>query len=71
MLKTIYHFRSGIPRKQKQQGQAMPEYVIISAVMVAVLFLPHELTNNLSPAEYLAQSIVTFFRGFSYLISIF
>ncbi|MBC3927412.1 hypothetical protein [Undibacterium sp. CY21W] len=57
--------------KQTQKGQAMIEYVIVTGVLVAVLFVPHELTNNMAPADYLARSIATFFRGFSYLISVF
>jgi len=57
--------------KTSQQGQAMVEYIVVAGVMALVLFVPHELTNNMAPADYLARSIVTFFRGFSFLISVF
>jgi len=54
-----------------QRGHAIAEYIVVTGVMALVLFVPHELTNNMAPADYLARSIITFFRGFSFLISVF
>ncbi|MFZ6754777.1 hypothetical protein ACO0KY_15515 [Undibacterium sp. Dicai25W] len=54
-----------------QRGHAITEYIVVTGVMALVLFVPHELTNNMAPVDYLARSIATFFRGFSFLISVF
>lgn len=54
-----------------QRGQAMVEYLLIVGVIVVVLFTPSPLTNNMAPADFLARAVRTFFRGYSFLISVF
>lgn len=53
----------------RRQGQAMVEYLIVTAVVAAALFVPTPLTANMSAADYLARAIRSFFRGYSFLLS--
>ncbi|MFZ6816070.1 Flp family type IVb pilin [Undibacterium sp. Rencai35W] len=63
ILKNVFH--------RNERGQAMIEYIVVTGVMVLVMFTPHAITNNLSPAEYIAQAVRSFFRGYSFLVSVF
>ena len=54
-----------------QCGQAMMEYLLLVVVLAAVLFIPSPITNNVSPAELLARAVRSYFRGYSFLISVF
>lgn len=49
----------------------MVEYMLIVFVVALVMFVPTPLTNNMAPADYLAYAVRSFFRGYSFLISVF
>ncbi len=51
-------------------GQAMIEYLVVTSAVAIVLFIPTALTDNTSLAVYLARSIRTFFRAYSFLVSV-
>lgn len=67
------HGTSNEPGKQMraQHGQAMMEYVLLVGVVAVVLFTPSPITNNIAPADFLARAVRSFFRGYSFLISVF
>lgn len=54
-----------------QGGQAMIEYLLLVGVVAVVLFTPSPITNNIAPADFLARAVRYFFRGYSFLISVF
>lgn len=54
-----------------QRGQAMVEYLLLVGVVGLVLFVPSPLTNNMAPVDFLARALRSFFRGYSFLISVF
>lgn len=54
-----------------QRGQAMTEYLLIVGVVLLVMFVPTQLTNNIAPADFLARAVRSFFRGYSFLVSVF
>ena len=58
-------------RRRAQRGQAMIEYLVIVGVVAVVLFTPSPITNNIAPADFLARAVRSFFRGYSFLISVF
>lgn len=58
-------------RRRNQAGQGMIEYLLIVSVVALVMFVPTPVTNNMAPADYLALAIRSFFRGYSFLISVF
>lgn len=60
--------RKRLPRAVS--GQAMIEYMIVTAAVGIVLFVPYSITDNMSLADYLARSVRTFFRAYSFLVSV-
>jgi len=48
----------------------MIEYLIVTMLVALLLFVPTPLTNNMALADYLAQAVRSFFRGYSFLLSI-
>jgi hypothetical protein len=57
--------------RASHRGQSMVEYMLIVFVVALVMFVPTPLTNNMAPADYLAYAVRSFFRGYSFLISVF
>lgn len=57
--------------RHAQRGQAMLEYLLLVGVVAVVLFTPSPMTNNIAPADFLARAVRSFFRGYSFLISVF
>lgn len=57
--------------KRGQRGQAMVEYMLIVSVVIVVMFVPTPWTNNMAPADLLARAVRSFFRNYSFLISVF
>lgn len=57
--------------RHAQRGQAMIEYLLLVGVVAIVLFTPSSLTNNIAPADFLARAVRSFFRGYSFLVSVF
>jgi len=49
----------------------MIEYLLLVGVVAIVLFTPSSLTNNIAPADFLARAVRSFFRGYSFLVSVF
>lgn len=54
-----------------QRGQGMGEYILVVAMVTLVMFVPSPLTHDMAPADYLVRALRTFFRGYSFLISVF
>ncbi|WP_332848623.1 hypothetical protein [Massilia sp. S19_KUP03_FR1] len=54
----------------RRRGQAMVEYMIVTGVVAAALFVPTALTDNMALADYLARAVRSFFRSYSFLISV-
>jgi Flp pilus assembly pilin Flp len=69
----MWHRTSNGPWKcrRTQHGQAMTEYLLLVGIVAIVLFTPSPLTNNVAPADFLARAVRSFFRGYSFLISVF
>lgn len=55
---------------RRLRGQAMVEYLIVTAVVAAALFVPTPLTNNMALADFLARAVRSFFRSYSFLLSV-
>ncbi len=55
---------------QGVRGQAMVEYLVVTAVMAAALFIPSGLTDNMSLADYMARAVRSFFRAYSFILSV-
>jgi len=53
-----------------RRGQAMVEYLIVTAVVATALFVPTSLTANMSAADYLGRAVRSFFRAYSFLLSV-
>lgn len=60
-------FRTGTHRIA---GQAMVEYLIATGVLAAAMFIPTSLTDNMALADYMARAVRSFFRGYSFLLSV-
>ncbi|MFC3457508.1 MULTISPECIES: hypothetical protein [Massilia] len=48
----------------------MIEYLLATVMVALLLFIPTPLTNNMSLAEYLARAVRSFFRGYSFVMSV-
>ncbi|MES2320137.1 MAG: hypothetical protein V4631_21885 [Pseudomonadota bacterium] len=48
----------------------MIEYMIVTAAVGIVLFVPTAITNNIPLADYLARAVRSFFRAYSFLVSV-
>lgn len=62
-----------MPRKRwtrPSPGQAMVEYIVVTAVVAAALFVPTPLTQNMALADFLARAVSSFFRSYSFLLSV-
>jgi hypothetical protein len=55
---------------EHERGQGMIEYLVATSLVALVLFLPNPLTDNMALADYLARAVRTFFRGYSFLLSV-
>jgi hypothetical protein len=51
-------------------GQAMIEYLVVTVAVALVLFVPTPLTDNMPLADYLARAVRSFFRNYSFLMSV-
>jgi hypothetical protein len=58
------------PAGPQRQGQAMVEYLVVTAVVAAAMFVPTPLTNDMSAADYLARAVRSFFRAYSFILSV-
>ncbi len=56
--------------RQRSAGQAMVEYLIVTSLIAAAMFIPNALTDNMSVADYLARAVRAYFRGYSFLMSV-
>ena len=54
----------------QRRGQAMVEYLIVTGVVAVALFVPTALTENMALADYLARAVRSFFRSYSFLLSV-
>jgi hypothetical protein len=52
----------------RERGQAIAEYVIVTAFAAMALFAP--IVGNQSVAERLARAVGNFFRGLSFIVSV-
>lgn len=55
---------------QVQRGQAMIEYLLVTAAVAIVMFIPTPVTNGMSLADFLARAVRAFFRGYSFMVSV-
>ena len=66
-------FHPFLPRcaAARQRGQAMIEYLIVTSAVAMVMFIPSPMTNNMSLADFLARAVRAFFRGYSFMVSVY
>jgi len=55
---------------KRERGQGMIEYLVATVVVALLLFSPNPLTDNMALADYLARAVRSFFRGYSFLLSV-
>jgi hypothetical protein len=48
----------------------MIEYLVVTVAVALVLFVPTPLTDNMPLADYLARAVRSFFRNYSFLMSV-
>ena len=58
------------PFVRRSRGQGMIEYLIVTVLVALVLFVPTPLTGNMPLADHLARAVRSFFRGYSFLLSV-
>jgi hypothetical protein len=54
----------------RQHGQGMIEYLIVTVMVTMMLFIPNPLTDNLPLADYMARAVRSYFRAYSFLLSV-
>lgn len=59
-----------MPYPKRTHGQGMVEYLVALIMVALVLFTPNPLTDNMALADYLARAVRSFFRGYSFLLSV-
>jgi hypothetical protein len=59
-----------MPYPMRARGQAMVEYLIALIFVALVLFTPNPLTDNVALADYLARAVRSYFRAYSFLLSV-
>ncbi|SHH24879.1 hypothetical protein [Massilia sp. CF038] len=69
-MRSLHRHSRLLPQRCAQAGQAMIEYLIVTTAVAMVMFIPTALTHNMSLADYLAQAVRAFFRGYSYMLSV-
>jgi hypothetical protein len=57
-------------KRRRARGQGMVEYLIVTILVALLLFTPNPLTDNVALADYLARAVRSYFRGYSYLLSV-
>jgi hypothetical protein len=57
-------------RAARERGQGMIEYLVATILVALLLFSPNPLTDNMALADYLARAVRSFFRGYSFLLSV-
>ena len=62
-------FESG-SRPRNFKGQAMVEYLVVTAVLAVAMFVPSALTDNMPAADYLARAVRSYFRAYSFILSV-
>lgn len=56
-------------RRKGQSGQAMPEYIVGSFVVVAALFTPVPVFDDRAVIEVLIEAFKKNYRGYEYVMS--
>jgi hypothetical protein len=59
-----------MPYPMRARGQGMVEYLLVIIFVALLLFTPNPLTDNMALADYLARAVRSFFRGYSFLLSV-
>lgn len=59
-----------MPYPKRTRGQGLVEYLIVLIFVALLLFTPNPLTENMALADYLARAVRSFFRGYSFLLSV-
>lgn len=62
--------RNRMLRARLGRGQGMIEYLIVTVMVALLLFIPTPLTQNMPLADYLARAVRSFFRSYSFLLSV-
>lgn len=57
-------------KQARVQGQGMVEYLLVTILVALLLFIPSPLTDNLALADYLARAVRSYFRAYSFLLSV-
>lgn len=52
------------------RGQGMIEFLVVTVLLALVMFVPTPLTQNMALADYLARAVRSFFRSYSFLLSV-
>ena len=69
MHSSTFRLRAALHRPEA--GQAMIEYLLVTGVVAVALFVPVSFADNTSVADYLARAVRSFFRAYSYLVSVY
>lgn len=69
-MHALFPCPSGQGRLHPAHGQATVEYIVVTVAVALVLFVPTPLTDNMPLADYLARAGRSFFRNYSFLMSV-